>query len=155
MKTCVWLFVVGSLVAGCGGDDPAGPTSSFPNMVGSWEGTVTTSGTVGGTAVTNTCRETWAISSQSAGDFLGTFQTSGGTTAPCAQSGSVNGIVTAGSAVTDVVHSAGTPNTCTRLQRSAMAGVVTGAVLTAQSDETLSCSGTTLTRNIAVSMTKR
>jgi hypothetical protein len=155
LKTSSWLFLLAVLVAGCGDDKPASPSSTYPNMVGSWEGTVTTSGTVGGTAATNTCRETWTISSQSAGDFLGTFQTSGGTAAPCAQSGSVNGIVTAGSAVTDIVHTAVIQNTCTRLQRSAMAGVVTGAVLSAQSDETISCSGTTLTRRLAVSMTKR
>jgi hypothetical protein len=124
--------------------------------VGSWEGTVTTSGSVGGTTATNTCRETWTISSQAEGDFLGTFQTSGGTTAPCAQSGAVNGVVTTGSAVTDIVHSAViNPTSCTRLQRTAMAGSVTGAVLSAQSDETLACSGTTLTRRLAIAMTKR
>ena len=155
MKTCPWLLLLAVLVAGCGDDEPTSPSSTYPNMVGSWEGTVVTSGLVGGTPASNTCRETWTISSQSAGDFLGTFQTSGGTAAPCAQSGSVNGVVTTGSAVTDIVHSAGTPNTCTRLQRSAMAGAVAGAVLSAQSNETVSCSGTTLTRNIAVSMTKR
>jgi hypothetical protein len=155
LKTCAWLLLLAALVAGCGDNEPSSPSSTYPTMVGSWEGTVTTSGSVGGTPASNTCREAWTISSQSAGDFLGMFQTSGGTAAPCTQSGTVNGIVTTGSAVTDIVHSAGSPNTCTRLQRSAMAGVVTGAALSAQSSETLSCSGTTLTRSIAVSMTKR
>jgi hypothetical protein len=155
LKTSARLFLLAVFIAGCGDDKPSSPSSTYPNMVGSWEGTATTSGTVGGTLATNTCSETWTISSQSAGDFAGTFQTSGGTTAPCAQSGNLNGVVTAGSAVTDIVHTAVNQNPCTRLQRSAMAGTVTGAALSAQSSETLSCSGTTLTRNIAVSMTKR
>lgn len=157
LKTWTSLLLVACLAASCGGDDGSlGPSQTYPSMVGSWEGTLTVSGTAGGSPVSNTCRETWTISSQSSADFAGTFETSGGSPNPCAQSGSLNGTVATGGGVTDIVHSALiNPNACTRVSRTAMAGSVNGAVLTAQSNETLSCNGTTITRTLAVSMTKR
>jgi len=158
LKTFTCLFLVACVAAGCGGDDPSSPSpvGEFPGMVGTWDGTLTVSGAVGGSPVSNTCRETWTISSQSAANFVGTFQTSGGTPNPCSQSGSLNGTVAAGGGVTDVVHgSLINPNTCTRVSRTPMAGAVNGAALSAQSNETLSCSGTTVTRTLSVSLTKR
>lgn len=146
------------LAAGCGDDDPSSPTpvGDYPGMVGSWEGTLTVTGTAGGTPVSNICRETWTIASQSSADFQGTFQTSGGTPNPCSQSGALNGTVAMGGGVTDIVHSSLiNPNTCTRVSRTAMAGAVSGTSLSAQSNETLSCSGATVTRTLSVSMTKR
>jgi hypothetical protein len=160
------LFVCLATACGGGSSSPTGPSATaapppptYPNMIAGWDGSYTYTGTVLGTAGSGNCRVTWVITSQNGGDFLGTFQTSAGSGAtPCAQSGTVNGIVTSSSTITDIVFSANINplSGCTRTQRTAYAGVLTGATLSAQTTETLSCSGVgTVNRSFSLTMTRR
>jgi len=125
-------------------------------MIGGWEGTVTFNISAAGLPSTTTCRETWVITNQAAGNFNGTWQTSSGTSAACSQSGGVQGVVTPQGGVTDIVYDAVVnPGACTRTMRTAMAGAISGTNLSAQTTEQLRCSGVNVSRSIAITMTKR
>lgn len=88
------------LLGGCGGSSipsapPTPPPPIYPNMLGGWGGTnsdtwVSTDGSVTGS---RGCNETWLITSQTDGAFAGNFQTTPGTLADCALSGTVRGSV--------------------------------------------------------------
>ena len=159
--------------AACGGGEsslstPAAPTPvpaapsapNYANMVGGWEGTVSfnQSSPAGGSAAS--CRQTWVVTSQNQGSFLGTFQTAPPvgttTTTTCTQSGSVEGVIAPSGAITDIVHSTViNPNGCMRTMRTAMVGVVTGSSLSAQTTEQRICSGVTVSVGISIALTKR
>jgi hypothetical protein len=64
-------------------------------MVGYWSGTLTTEMVTlpSGQKLIDVCNETWRITIQTAAEFTGTFETSGGIITPCAESGIMKGSV--------------------------------------------------------------
>ena len=158
------LLLAAVLVSGCGGDSsPTAPTPpQFPDMVGGWGGTLTINAAIAGISGSNTCTESWTITTQSAGQFSGAFQLSGGTSTSCAQSGTVTGTLTNNGTITDLTFSIqiGATSGCTRLSATPYTGVVTGGTsLSAQSSEQASCTGSGVTavgsRALAHALTKR
>jgi hypothetical protein len=156
------------VVAGCSNDSsgPTAPTPApqpqFSSLVGGWTGTLTINASIAGLSGSNSCTQSWTITSQTSGNFSGTFQLSGGTAAPCAQSGTVSGTITAAGAFTDLTFGVQVnPITnCTRVALTPYAGNVTGGTsINVQSTETLSCNsgGTsaTGTRSLVIALTKR
>jgi hypothetical protein len=133
-------MVLAALIAGgsfaCSGSSspvpaPTAPPSVqpvYPNMIGGWNGTLTINATIVGVNASNACAESWIITGQSNGDFSGTFQLTGGTTTPCAQSGSVSGTVTTSGTVS-AGHSVtiGISLNCVRISGDGVySGVVSG-----------------------------
>lgn len=64
---------------------PAPAPAVFPSMTGGWGGTLAITSTIrsSGARSSNTCNQTWIVTTQTGGDFSGTFQLSGGTTSAC------------------------------------------------------------------------
>ena len=135
------------------------PTARFPSMAGGWSGTLNVSVVVRGTGqrASNICTETWIVTAQTDGRFSGTFQSSGGTTASCSDSGSFTGDVSATgtlSRLTPSGTSSSGATTCTRIGGDGnFTGVVSGALaLTAERRDAQRCT-TTFTRPPGVSPT--
>lgn len=157
------MLAVGIAATACGGGSPTSPTPRFPNMIGGWIGTSSVNGSALGISASNTCTESWTITSQTRGDFSGTFQTTGGTTAPCAQSGTINGSTTTNGTISGLNFSAqiNPLQGCALVSRTAYSGVVSSTSLSAQSTERLSCvvAGipglVTVDRSFVIALTKR
>lgn len=137
------------------------PAPVYPNMIGAWAGTATINASILGLSASNICQLSWIITAQNGGEFNGTFQTSGGTTLNCAQSGRAFGAMTQSGAITNLNFevSIGPVTGCTLLSSDPYAGIATSASLTAQANERLSCvsNGVTVpgTRSLTVALTKR
>lgn len=150
---------------------PAPPPPSFPNMLGGWGGTLTIATITRGTGArsSNTCNQTWIVTAQTAGDFSGSQQLSGGTVSNCSDSGMVNGTVSSGGTLTSL-RFVGQPQNgvtiCTRLAGDgSYSGVVSSAGnITAQTTDAVRCTTTfqgqqpvslDADRTLTLSMTKR
>ena len=163
MKRLAFRVVVGIVATACGGGSATSPTRTFPNMIGGWIGTESVNASALGINISNTCAESWTITSQTRGDFSGTFQTTGGTTVPCSQSGTINGSTTTNGSISDLSFSAqvNPQQGCTLVSRTAYSGVVSSTSLSAQSTERVSCvmaglSGlVTVDRSYVIALTKR
>jgi hypothetical protein len=179
------LLALTTLAASCGGTSApsAGPSAvpsiiapplpppapvpapalqpQFPDVLGRWSGTTTIVVTVDGQQQSSACTETWRITSQNAGAFSGTFQTSG-MAGDCERVGMVNVVMTPNGGVTELFHSAqiGTDTRCTKTNATPYAGRISddGLTFTAMATDSLLCgSGSAATnarRRIAVLMTK-
>lgn len=147
---------------------PAPP--AFPSMTGGWGGTLAITSIIrsSGARSSNTCNQTWIVTTQTGGDFSGTYQLSGGTTSACSDAGTLSGSVATSGALS-ALRFVGQPQTgatvCTRISGDgSYSGVVSGAAnLTAQSTDALRCT-TTLAgvsassdadRTLALAVTKR
>lgn len=147
------------------------PAPQFPSMTGGWGGTRSITLVERGgfnQRDSNTCTETWIVTTQTAGRVSGTFQSSGGTTSTCSTSGTMAGDVSTSGALTGLTFTSpapGGPTTCTRVSGDGtFAGVVSNAsAATAQSADVQRCttvlpSLTTTAewdRTIVLSMNKR
>jgi hypothetical protein len=161
------VLVSGLLLVGCSDDSPASPSAAQVNLVGRWDGTLTTS-TVDrstGARSSNVCNQAWVIASADGGAFAGTFQTSGGTAAPCAQAGTVSGQIASSGAISSLSFTAtiggALPAGCTKLSGN---GVFTGsgsaATITALTTDRIQCvSGQTvlfdIDRSLSIVMNKQ
>lgn len=178
MRSIGTLLLAALVTAVACGDDtprsPTGPSTSQqqgPNLVAGWSGTLTVAGVLlipGQTAqrATNICNQSWVITSQSGGRFSGTWQSSGGTIASCAQAGTLTGTVSASGQISDLQFGASVGTappsgfTCTRVSGSEVfAGIASNASITAQAADRLRCSGAggtaDLERTMDLSMTRR
>lgn len=140
LRSCMAL-VIAATMASCH-ETPTAPTSRFPVMSGNWSGTLTVETAVtpgSGPPTTSVCSETWAIASQTEGQFAGTYQTSGG----CAESGSVNGSVSMSGELTGLTFTTSGGSRTTTCQRVSGDGVYTGRLngtsLMAQTFERTAC----------------
>jgi len=168
MKRAPVLIVAAFAIGACGSDNSGGPTPSTTsvNVVGSWAGTQTAVGTIvqTGERVTTTCTQIWAITSQSGGQFSGTWQSSGGS---CAQAGGITGTIASSGVLGNVilsVTSGATPPpanglTCSPSSSQAFTGIASTTAITLSASDRLRCSGLGQTfdvdRAITFAMTKR
>jgi hypothetical protein len=166
------LCAVTSLACGSSSTDPSPSGPKLPDMLGTWTGTVAISvvDAVTGARTSNVCTGALIVSGQREPgyNFSGTFQTAGGTTAPCAQNGDVSGLVletpphaTARAASQwaisfDVVVRAGSPpNGCGELLSSShLSGTVSDDVLTALVTERRTCGSQTVDRTVIVDLVR-
>ena len=147
MRARILLLTMLATTMGCD-DSPSQPTVQFPAMTGSWSGTLNIN------SGQNICTYIWSITSQTGGDFGGTYQASG----TCRLSnGSVSGTVSESGAIS---FSPLLPldNDCTRLSGGTATGTVSGSTLSATGSESQRCNTPTglfeFTRTYAVAMTK-
>lgn len=125
-------------------------------MIGDWSGTFTVDRMLpDGSHTVNTCTQRWTIVSQTGGQFVGTFELSGGTIETCAQTGTIFGSVTTGGAVTNLGATNTNPTPCIGLIQTGFSGVVSGGALTVQWNDQIACDGMLVVRTIAVAMTRR
>jgi len=138
--------------------EPQAPTPQFPNLIGSWRGTLVVNAAIAGLTGSNTCTVTWLITSQTSGRFAGTYQSSGGTS--CASSGTVSGEVSSSETLIrlDLVQQVGSPG-CVVLSRTGYSGFASATVITAQETQQNRCTvrGTSATgsRTLTFDMQKR
>jgi hypothetical protein len=108
-------------------------------MVGTWRGTLTVETVVTpGSRTVNVCDETWAVTSQIDGQFIGTFQAGAG----CAGSGSMAGTVSMSGEVTGLRFNphVGSGGGCLLEFGDGMyAGLLNGASLMARTAERTWC----------------
>jgi hypothetical protein len=109
-------------------------------MVGTWRGTLTVETVVTPTGSRNVsaCDETWTVTSQIDGQFIGTFQAAGA----CAASGSMDGTVSMSGEVTGLRFNphVGSGGACLREFGDGLyAGVLNGASLMARTAERELC----------------
>ena len=124
---------------------------ALPSMNGAWSGTSVSSAALS----SGTCNMSWIVSGQTAAQFSGTWQTSGSS---CGQAGTFSGTVTIDNAVRGVSFSALVGVTgCTRIAGDGLFnGVLSSAVATLQSADTIRCPGISdITRSMTVSMRKQ
>jgi hypothetical protein len=126
--------------------------SAFPNLNGAWNGTQTASG-VGISAI---CNMSWILSGQTAGQFGGTWQTSG---SGCGQAGNLTGTTSITGGVTSLSLSATVnPSPCTRVSGDGLFGgtISSTNVMTVQETETVRCPGVAdFARSVTLSMSKQ
>jgi hypothetical protein len=161
------LAVVTSLLASaCGGTTPTSPTSTpapsqYPNMLGSWSGTLVIVAVTPLLTVTNICAENWRVNNQNGGQFSGPFTDSGGTSTPCAQTGTVSGNVTTTGAISGLTYDVATGllPCVSPAGHDVFSGSLQGQTLTAQTTDALICTtgGLTFTtnRSLTIAMTKQ
>ncbi len=143
-------------VSACGGGGPSAPTPpTFPSMLGTWMGRLSSVGTQrrNGQPLSTQCDISLAVTSQTRGAFSGTFQLP-----TCGQAGTVNGEVDSAGrlsrfSVTQTVGPAG----CERVSGDPnMTGVVTGTSLSLQRTQTVLCLGVELVdRNQVLTATRQ
>ena len=138
--------------------------AQFPNMLGIWTGTLTFVGSINPPGASNTCTMSWTVTSQSAGQYSGVYQLTGGTENPCGGIGNVSGTVSTGGTISSLTFSPalGIVSMCTVSAGSGpqvFSGTVSGAALTAASTESIQCtSGSTTSvgsRSLTISVTKQ
>ena len=175
-----WALSLSVLIVACSGRSavvtPTAPTpvvtpAAFPAMTGGWSGTRSITLVERGgfnRRDSNTCTETWILTTQTDGRFSGTFQIAGGTTTTCSQSGTVTGEVSTSGTLSALVFTDPPPTgltVCRRTGGSAeFSGVVANAAaVTAQRVDVQSCTVTAGTlvvtadwdRTTALAMNKR
>lgn len=153
--------VLASLLA-CGG--PAGPTTptpptpTYPSLTGNWAGTGVIVVAVGSASVSNTCTVSVTINSQTGGAFGGTYQVSGGTSAPCGAAGALTGAITPDGTVTAFTLAqavGGAPAGCTQTSASpTYTGLYAGGVIRVTANAAYLCGGATATKNSTISITR-
>lgn len=131
-------------MAGCGGGDssPVAPSNTspapppapvYPQMVGTWLGTVT----ITALGISFTCNVSLLVGSQTGGTFNGTFQESGGV--GCSSAGNSTGTVTTGNQVSLTNVATVTDGAvCTDTNKTEN-GLVSGRTLTIQANFTRTC----------------
>jgi hypothetical protein len=128
----------------------------FPNLIGGWTGTWST--TVAG-GVTNVCNNSWLVTSQSGAAFSGTWQTLGGNPFPtaCASAGTLTGTVSQPNAISGLVFTSTVGAGCTRtVGDGRFSGALSGSVITVQMFDTVQCPGEpTAIRSSTISMRKQ
>ena len=143
------------VVPACGGSTPtsAAPPSA-PNLIGNWAGSRLDVLTSGAASISNTCSETWSITSQTQGQFSGTFRVSGGTTAPCEGSGTLSGTISDDNRVSGLAFSVDTlGGGCTRSSGDGRySGQFVNGVMTATASDAVACSNFTAVRNLTITM---
>jgi hypothetical protein len=127
--------------------------TAIPNFAGAWNGTLT----ISLLGVSNTCTETWIIASQNGPQFVGTWQTSGGSATSCGQAGTVTGSVLSDGTVRDVTHTVAVgTTTCTRVSGGQLNGTFSGLTLTAQGTDVQRCpSAADVTRSFTLALRKQ
>ena len=173
-------LVVGllALVAtGCDGDSLVAPSSqSAPapsvqapvpqaqaaNLIGGWVGTYTITTVDRGTGLrsSHACNESWIVTIQTGGQFLGTFQLSAGTTITCAQSGTLFGTVSTTGALSGLTHSIALGSLpCSRIIGDGMMkGIASSTAVTAQATDRVRCTNIftyETDRTLTLTMSKR
>lgn len=131
------------------------PQPSYPNMLGTWGGTLTIVASAGNQSASNTCTHTWNVTSQTDGVFTGTFQLTGGTTVACAQAGNVSGTVDITGHLTGVSLGVvvGVNAACVRTSGTGLfVGQLSGSVLSVTESEGVVCSGVPATRNLTITV---
>lgn len=179
---------MGVLVAGvfavmataCVGYSPAAPSQSAPpapipspapvppqapeapNLLGGWTGIYSIATVDRGTGLrhSNTCDEEWLVTDQTGGQFSGTFQLSGGTTTPCAHSGTIAGALSMTGALSGLAHSVTLGSLpCSRiLGDGRMSGFASSTAVTAQSTDRVRCNNPftyETDRTLTLAMNKR
>ena len=79
--------------------------AQFPNMLGIWTGTFTFVRSINPPGASNTCTMSWTVTSQSAGQYSGVYQLTGGTPDPCGSIGNVSGSVSTGGNISSLTFS--------------------------------------------------
>jgi hypothetical protein len=172
--------VTGTLVVGlfasmanaCGGDSPAtpvpnpapvpAPAPQAPSLVGGWAGvfTAVTVERQSGRRTSNTCNESWIVTTQTGGRFSGTFQLSGGTAITCAQSGTFFGSVSTNGALSGLTHSVMLGSLpCSRISGDGtLNGFASSITVTAQATDVVRCTNVftyEADRTLTLAMNKR
>jgi hypothetical protein len=127
--------------------------TAFANLSGGWAGTETASAS--GTSIV--CNMTWIVNSQTAGQFSGTWQTSGNS---CGQAGNMTGTISSTNSFSGLNFNAtvGTlPNGCSRVAGDGLfSGPLSGNNALVQSSDTIRCPGIPdIVRSITLSMNKQ
>ena len=145
------------IVPACGGSSPtsAAPPSA-PSLMGNWSGTRLELLISGAANISTTCKEVWSITSQTQGQFSGTFQVSGGTTAPCGGSGTVSGTIGADNRVSGLAFSVDIfTGGCTRSSGDGRySGQFVNGVMTATTSDSVACSNFNAVRNVTITMSR-
>ena len=148
------------IVPACGGSSPTSApppsTPSFTSLMGNWSGSRLMVMTTGAASISNTCRETWSVTSQTQGEFSGTFQVSGGTTASCEGAGTVSGTISADNRISGLAFSVDiVSGGCTRSSGDGRySGQFANGVITATTSDSVACSNFTAARNLTITMSR-
>ena len=167
------ILGVSLFISACGGGSPTAPAAPppppppppapvYPNMIGAWFGQMAIVVSLNGQNSSNVCTNQFTVTGQTAGDFSGTFQSSGGTTSPCGQAGTFTGNVSTTGQVTNYAHNVtvgALPPTCQRLSGDGVfSGILSGGVLSLTTSDTLRCTSgsltATATRNLTITAQK-
>jgi hypothetical protein len=109
------------------------------NLVGTWSGTVVSSGP----GISNSCAVTWLITTQVSGLFTGTYQVSGD--AGCSESGVIGVAITTSNSVLFLMTGATTGNgtgcTDNGMSTGSTSGTVTARAVTVERSFTRTCPG--------------
>jgi hypothetical protein len=145
-----------ALLVGCGGN-PTVPlvTAKFPSALGTWNVTLTTQGTFHdlGVPITIACPGTMIVSSQTGGQFAGTYQMR----APCPEDGSLSGETDASGGVKNlsVTAAPGTPDLCQHVSGDPFfSGSLTGNSLALHRARTAACGGTLVDQDQVITGTR-
>lgn len=157
MRSIAALALSLLIVPACGGSSPtsAAPPSA-PSLIGNWSGTRLDVLTSGAASISNTCKEVWSITSQTEGQFSGTFRVSGGTTSACEGSGTVSGTIGADNRVSGLAFSVDTfTGGCTRSSGDGRySGPLVNGVITATTSHSVACSNFTGVLNVTITMSR-
>jgi hypothetical protein len=115
-------------------------TPLFANMVGAWNGTILSAGL----GTSTSCSLSWLVTSQTGGDFSGSYQLTGGN--GCSEAGSLAGTISTTNTVTALRGTAAVTNgaICTDSNVS-LNGLVSGRNITIQRTFTRSCTSPSIT----------
>lgn len=151
MARALLAGMLGAAAPACLQDTSVPPRPIFQNMIGTWQGTLSTNFTVGGTSDHRVCDMTLSVASQESGQFAGTFQLTGS----CSESGVIAGEIVPGSELhsLQVTFDAGA-SPCTLADTSRWLGAVAGVTLHAQRAELWACSGQARERHVVMTVTK-
>ena len=164
MKSRLFIaLVLGTVASACSGGSTS-PTVQYPNMLGTWTGSLTFIRSISPPGASNTCTLSWTVTTQNAGQYSGTYQIAGGTVDPCGSAGNVSGSVSADGNVSGLTFS--TPfrivSQCVLSAGSSIpvfSGRVSGTALTAQSTEAIQCTDGSTTsvgsRSLTISVSKQ
>lgn len=122
---------------------PSGTTVTYPTLTGTWAGTATIVSSLPGTDF-NSCSATVNVVAQAAGEFFGVLSLSGGTVAPCSQSGNAFGSVGTTGAVSLEFSLSGDPTQCLTVSDTGpLTGVVANDTLTLTMTTHRTCTSST------------
>lgn len=161
MRSMALLALSLLIVPGCGGSSPTSATApssspSFTSLMGGWSGSRLEVLTSGAASISTSCREVWSITSQTQGQFSGTFRVSGGTTAPCEGAGTVSGTVSADNRISELAFSVDIlTGGCTRSSGAGRySGQFANGSITATTSDSVACSNFTAARNLTITMSR-
>lgn len=158
MRLHLLLLGLVSLLSGCGGSSPlapspvASPQPTFPSLIGGWVGTYTSNiniPNVSGGSGSGGCSISWIVTNQTAGQFSGTWQLTGGfgQATGCGSSGNLSGAVTSSGAITNLsfATSVGPLPVCASLSSTGYSGTATATSVNASATERWSCTSGSIT----------